>query len=102
MRVVKLNIIEKLIMDGDNMSEALDKIVAKKADKIQAAKERKEDRQEQGIINKLVIEMNPTGLFFARYSLSGQVPEELRGMFTRKDRILAIAERRNIPVAEHA
>tara|TARA_R110000868_G_scaffold218220_4_gene468450 strand:- start:237 stop:506 length:270 start_codon:yes stop_codon:yes gene_type:complete len=89
-------------MDGDDMSEALDKIVAKKAEKIQAAKERKEDRQEQGIINKLVIEMNPTGLFFARYSLSGQVPEELRGMFTRKDRILAIAERRNIPVAENA
>ena len=89
-------------MDGDDMSETLDKIVAKKAEKIQAAKERKEERQEQCIVNKLVIEMNPTGLFFARYSLSGQVPEELRGMFTRKDRILAIAERRNIPVADHA
>lgn len=80
------------------MSEALDKIVAKKAEKIQAAKERKEEREASGVVNKLVIDRTPSGLYSARYSFSGQVPDELKGLFTRKDRILAIAERRNIPV----
>lgn len=80
--------------------KTLEQIVQKKAEKVEAAKERKEERKEQGIINKLIIETNPSGLFFARYSLSGRVPDELEGLFTRKDRILAIAQRRNIPVEQ--
>lgn len=76
----------------------LDEVLKKQADKKQAIKERKEERETNGVINKLVIESNPNGLFSVRYSLSGPVPVDLRGMFTRKDKILAIAERKNIPV----
>lgn len=79
----------------------IDKMLEEKAVKKQAAKERKEERESQGITNKLVIEMAPNGLFFVKYSLSGPVPVDLRGMFTRKDRILAIAARKNIPVEGH-
>lgn len=76
----------------------LDEVLKKQADKKQAIKERKEERESNGVINKLVIESNPNGLFSVRYSLSGPVPVDLRGMFTRKDKILAIADRKNIPV----
>jgi|DEB0MinimDraft_10_1074344.scaffolds.fasta_scaffold554428_2 hypothetical protein len=79
----------------------VDKMLEEKAVKKQAAKERKEERESQGITNKLVIEMAPNGLFFVKYSLSGPVPVELRGMFTRKDRILSIASRKNIAVEGH-
>jgi len=79
----------------------IDKMLEEKAVKKQAAKERKEERESQGITNKLVIEMAPNGLFFVKYSLSGPVPVELRGMFTRKDRILSIASRKNIAVEGH-
>ena len=87
-------------MAGNKQPKTLEEIVQKKAEKIEAAKERKEEQKEQGIINKLLIEMNPNGLFSVRYSFAGQVPEELKGLFTRKDRILAIANRRNIPVEQ--
>jgi hypothetical protein len=30
--------------------------------------------------------------------MSGPVPDELKGLFTRRDRIIAIAQRRNIPI----
>lgn len=79
----------------------INKMLEEKAVKKQAAKERKEERESQGVTNKLVIEMAPNGLFFVKYSLSGPVPVDLRGMFTRKDRILAIAARKNIPVEGH-
>ena len=79
----------------------IDKMLEEKAVKKQTAKERKEERESQGITNKLVIEMAPNGLFFVKYSLSGPVPVDLRGMFTRKDRILSIAARKNIPVEGH-
>lgn len=79
----------------------IDKVLEEKAVKKQAAKERKEERESQGIVNKLVIEMAPNGLFFVKYSLSGPVPEVLKGMFTRKDRILALAKTKNIPVEGH-
>ncbi len=76
----------------------LDQVMHKATEKKQATKERKEERESNGVINSLVIESNPNGLFSVRYSLSGPVPVDLRGMFTRKDKILAIAERKNIPV----
>ena len=76
----------------------LDQVMQKATEKKQAIKERKEERESNGVINSLVIESNPNGLFSVRYSLSGPVPVDLRGMFTRKDKILAIAERKNIPV----
>lgn len=80
------------------MSEAYDKVMEKAVKQKQMAKERKEERELSGDVNKLVIEATPNGLYSVRYSLSGPVPDELKGMFTRRDRILNIAQRRNIPV----
>ncbi len=82
------------------MSAAFDKVMEKAAKQKQQAKERKELRELSGEINKLVIEVSPTGLYSVRYSISGPVPEELKGMFTRKERILAIAQRRGLSVQE--
>lgn len=86
----------------DDVKESnYDKVMKKAIEKKQAAKERKEEREEAGIVNELVIEPTPNGLFSVRYSLAGQVPTELKGWFTRKDRILAIAARLGRPVADH-
>lgn len=82
------------------MTTAYDKVMEKAAEKKQAAKERREEREEQNIINKLIIEKTPVGLYQARYSMRGQVPDELKGLFTRKDRILTIAKQRGIDVEE--
>jgi hypothetical protein len=75
-----------------------DRVMERSLEKKAAAKERKEEREEQGIINKLIIERGPAGLYSTRYSMRGSVPDELKGLFTRKDRILAIAERRGIEI----
>lgn len=80
------------------MSEAYDRVMAKAQEKKAAAKERKEQREEEGVINKLVIDRTPSGLYSVRYSYSGPVPEELKGMFTRKERIIAIAQRLGKPL----
>lgn len=77
-----------------------DKVMEKHQEKKLAAKERKEERAESGIVNKLVIERTPMGLYSCRYSMRGQVPDELKGLFTRKDRILAICTQRSIEVAD--
>ncbi len=82
--------------------EAFDRVMEKAAEKKQAAKERKEERQESGIVNKLVIEMTPVGLYQARYSMRGQVPDDLKGLFTRKERILTIAKENGIEVEKAA
>lgn len=80
------------------MSETFDKVMEKAAKQKQMAKERKEMRELAGEVNKLVIEATPSGLYSVRYSMSGPVPDELKGLFTRRDRIIAIAQRRNIPI----
>lgn len=80
------------------MSEVFDKVMEKAAKQKQMSKERKEMRELAGEVNSLVIEATPSGLFSVRYSMSGPVPDELKGMFTRRDRIIAIAQRRNIPI----
>ena len=79
---------------------AYDKVMEKHQEKKLAARERKEEREESGIVNKLTIERTPMGLYQARYSMRGPVPDELKGLFTRKERILAIAKQRNIEVEE--
>jgi hypothetical protein len=79
---------------------SFDKVMEKTAEKKQAAKERKEERVESGIVNKLAIDRTPMGLYQARYTMRGPVPDELKGWFTRKDRILAIAKQRNIEVED--
>jgi hypothetical protein len=98
--MVKLSITTKLITEGVKMSEAFDRVMQKAAEKKQVAKERKEEREESGIVNKLVIDRTPMGLYEVRYSMRGQVPTELKGLFTRKDRILAIAKSRGIEVED--
>lgn len=77
-----------------------DKVMEKAAVKKQVAKERKEEKEEQGIVNKLVIERTPAGLYSVKYSYSGPVPVDLRGHFTRKDRILAIAASKKLEVED--
>jgi hypothetical protein len=85
-------------MDASNTPSAYEKVRAKHIEKKHAAAERKAERIEQGITNKLVIERAPAGLYSCRYKLSGPVPDCLKGYFTRKDRILAIAKQRGIEV----
>jgi hypothetical protein len=85
-------------MDANKSS--YDKVMEKSLAKKEAAKERKEEREEKGIVNKLIIERTPMGLYSCRYSMRGQVPDELKGLFTRKERILAVAKQRNIDVEE--
>lgn len=80
------------------MSEAVDRVMAKAVKQKQESKERKEERELAGEVNKLVIEVQPTGLYSVRYSLSGPVPDELKGLFTRKERIVAIADRRGLTI----
>lgn len=84
----------------DASKSAYDKVMEKSLAKKEAAKERKEEREEKGIVNKLVIDRTPMGLYTCRYSMRGQVPDELKGLFTRKERILAVARQRNIDVEE--
>lgn len=78
--------------------KTLDDIMERKAERQAAAQARKEERKESGDVNQLLIEKEPTGLYFCRYT-RGPVPEELKGMFTHKQKILDICTRRNIPVA---
>jgi hypothetical protein len=84
----------------DASKSSYDKVMEKSLAKKEAAKERKEEREEKGIVNKLIIERTPMGLYSCRYSMRGQVPDELKGLFTRKERILAVAKQRNIDVEE--
>jgi cell division protein FtsL len=46
--------------------------------------------------------MTPVGLYQARYSMRGQVPDDLKGLFTRKERILTIAKQKGIEVENAA
>jgi len=82
----------------DAKESAYDKVMAKALEKKAAAKERKEQREEDGVINKLVIDRTPNGLYSVRYSYSGPVPDELKGLFTRKERIITIAQRLGKPL----
>lgn len=82
------------------MSEAYDRIMQRAIEKKQAIKDRKEERAEKGIVNKLLIERTPAGLYQARYSMRGPVPDELKGLFTRKERIITIAKKRNLEIEE--
>ena len=78
--------------------KTLEDIMERKAERQAAARERKEERKENGDVNSLSIEREPTGLYYCRYT-RGPVPDELKGTFTHKQKILDICTRRNIPVA---
>jgi hypothetical protein len=87
-------------MDADKKQISVKELLEKKAEKKAAALERKEERETSGNVNKLIIERDPTGLYYCRYSLSGRVPDALLGKFTRKQQILDIVSLKQIPVEE--
>lgn len=78
--------------------KTLDDIMERKAEKVTARKDRVAKRDEAGVVNKLVVDRTPSGLYWCRYSLSGPVPEALKGMFTHKKHIVTIAQEKNIPI----
>jgi hypothetical protein len=84
----------------DSKKTAYDRVMEKSIAKKEAAKERKEEQEANGIVNKLIIDRTPMGLYECRYSMRGQVPDELKGLFTRKERIYAIVKARGIELAE--
>lgn len=86
----------------ESKKTAYDKVMEKAIAKKETAKERKYEREEAGIVNKLVIERTPAGLYTCHYALRGNIPDELKGFFTRKDRILNIARQRGIQIEEEA
>lgn len=75
-----------------------DDVMERAAERKAAAQARKIERAESGVVNALVIEQVPNGLYQCRYSQAGPVPEELKGLFTHKKKVLDICARRNIPV----
>jgi hypothetical protein len=85
-------------MEKPTVAETMEKIRAKAVAQKTAAAERKAEREETGATNKLMIERTPMGLYTCRYSMHGPVPDELKGLFTRKQRIVDIALKRNIPL----
>ena len=80
------------------MNTGISDIMQTRALKKAEADEKRAEKRAAGIVNKIVIDRNPEGLYTCRYSESGPVPEELRGKFTHRQRILEIANRRNLPV----
>ena len=82
------------------MNTGIDQILAKKAEKVAARQERAAEREKSGEVNELIIDKAPSGLYFARYSLAGRIPDDLKGFFTRKQHILDRAKQRNIPVKD--
>lgn len=75
------------------LDTGIEELLAKKAERKQAAEERRKERSDKGEVNYLIIERSEHGLYSARYSAGGQVPEILRGYFTHKPKLLdAIAQ----------
>lgn len=70
------------------MDTGIEELLAKKAEKKIAAIQRKAEKEEKGIINKLLIERNDVGLYSVRYKEGGPVPDVLKTMFTRKDKLI--------------
>ncbi len=85
-------------MADDKLDTGIAAIMERKAAKLAKAEERKEERKESGVVNELVIERQPAGLYFCKYSQHGPVPDELKGLFTHKQRIIDVALRRGIPI----
>lgn len=73
-------------------------LIAARMHKQEAQRERTAEKKAAGIINKILIERQDDGLYTCRYSEAGAVPDELKGRFTQKQRVLEIIQRRNIPV----
>lgn len=79
---------------AEDVKNLMDDIWAKKAEKKAAAEERKKDKEENGVINRLLVERLPMGLYHCRYELGGPIPGEFEGLFTTVNRINSLAQRR--------
>ena len=75
-----------------------DDIMAKAQARKEAKKAQEAVRKEGGGL-PLIIEKTPVGLYICRYE-RGAIPDVLKGFFTHKFRILAIAKERGITVQE--
>jgi hypothetical protein len=64
------------------VSVLMDSIYADKQEKKERAIKRKEERVDNGIENKLVLERDNSGLFYLRYELGGPLPAALCGKYT--------------------
>lgn len=73
-------------MDNTDQKPSIRDTVADKTAKRVARQERqqeaKEQREQGQFINKLVIDREPTGLYFVRWSEGGALPEVLQTKFT--------------------
>ena len=70
----------------EDVKTTLDRVMEKKAEKQVKAAERKAEREEEGIVNHIIVEMLPHGLYKCRTE-RGPLPEVLKGSFTSIRRI---------------
>jgi len=76
------------------LKETMDAIWARKAERATKLKEREADKKEAGVVNTILVEYLPSGLYHCRYALGGPVPTEFEGAFTNQQRLVALATRR--------
>lgn len=71
----------------------LDKIMAKKAEKLEASREKIKERKdaEADVTNHIIVEMLPTGLYKCRFE-KGTLPEPLKGQFTTITRVKSLIQ----------
>jgi hypothetical protein len=81
---------------GDNVDNPDEKIREKYAARQEKQKERYETHKVAVASGekKLVVERQPTGLYYVRFEGGGALPEELKGKFTSINVLKNVAERR--------
>lgn len=89
--------VEETIFTKPTISETRERLTQKKAEKIAKDKARKEEAEKEP--NYITIHSDDKGMLFARFQ-RGRVPEELKGKFTSKSKILEICNRRGYTVRE--
>lgn len=89
-----------MVVVEEKKYDSVSDLLRKKGERKAAAQERKEERENSGEVNKLIIDREPDGLYTCRYSFSGRVPDLLLGKFTRRQQILDIIKLKNIPLEE--
>jgi hypothetical protein len=81
-------------MATTELKETMDAIYARKAEKVQREKAREVEKKETGVVNTILVEYLPSGLYHCRYALGGPVPAEFEGAFTNQQRLVSLATRR--------
>jgi hypothetical protein len=97
--------VEETIFEAKpTITESRERLVAKKIAKIEKTKQRAKEKLEEhiaehGEVNYITIHADHQGLLYCKF-LRGQLPVELRGKFTSKQRIIDICNRRKYIVKE--